>query len=86
MTANRLKTLENKGFTGVDSPEIGYLLIPSCESQASVARTAWVDGLKLPVGTPSGRVPQVVAPQCEQVRRCNRNGSTIGSILGRSAT
>ena len=39
-------------------------------------------GLKLPVGTPSGRVPQVVVPQCEQVRRCNRNWSTIGSITG----
>ena len=39
-------------------------------------------GLKWPVGTPSGRVPQVVAPQPGQLRRCSRYSSTIGSILG----
>jgi len=32
----RRETLENKGFGNADSPEIGYLLIPSCESQVSI--------------------------------------------------
>ena len=67
----------------------GQLLdLPLAEAVGAgqVARTAWMYGPKLPVGTPSGRVPQVVAPQSGQVRRCSRYSSTIGSILGSSAT
>jgi hypothetical protein len=53
---------------------------------ANTASTAWRYGPKHPIGTPAGNVPQVVARQAEQVRRWSRYSSTIGSILGNSAT
>ena len=41
---------------------------------------------KDPVGTPGGKVAQVVSPQPGQVKRWSRYSSTIGWILGSSAT
>jgi hypothetical protein len=35
MTVGGGNPLENKGFEGTDGTQIGYLLIPSCESRAN---------------------------------------------------
>ena len=56
------------------------------DALASMTSTAWKYGPKDPMRTAEGKVPQVVSPQPSQVRRWSRYSSTIGSILGSSAT
>ena len=50
-TQNRGQTLENKGFSSANAPEIGYLLIPSCESRARHSSRIFKVVRRMPRGT-----------------------------------
>ena len=72
------------------SQQVGGYLLDLPLTQAVGPREHGQHGLQVrteaPVGTPGGKTPQVVSPQSGQARRWSRYSSTIGSILGNSAT